>query len=116
MKMRIVKYLGNNMDYIAERKYPKVVSTLEIPRTHCVDCSFKALAKVIDDWLQKYGIAIYNKIEEHIKSLDLLGGRENNWKYTPVGVKFSIEIRAKEQLFCILRDINDDRSLILKEK
>lgn len=105
------------MDYIAERKYPKVVSTLEIPRTHCVDCSFKALAKVIDDWLQKYGIAIYNKIEEHIKSLDLLCGSDNKWEYTPISTKFSIEIHVtKGHLFCILRDINDDRSLILKEK
>ena len=104
------------MNYIAERKYPKIVSTLEIPRTHCVHSSFKEIAKVIDDWLQKYGITIYNKIEEHIKSLDLLGGRENNWEYTPIGTKFLLEIRAKGDLFCILHDVNDDRSLILKEK
>lgn len=105
------------MNYIAERKYPKVVSTLEIPRIHCVDCSFKDLARVIDDWLQKYGIVIYNKIEEHIKSLDLLCGNDNNWEYTPIGTKFSIVIKVtKGHLFCILYDENDDRSLILKEK
>lgn len=104
------------MDYIAERKYPKILSTLEIPRTHCVECSFKVLAKVIDDWLQKYGIAIYNKIEEHIKSLDLLCG-SNKWEYGPIGTKFSIEINViNGYLFCILHDMNDDRSLILKEK
>lgn len=37
------------MDYVAERKYPEIVSTLEIPRTHCVECSFKVLDKVIDE-------------------------------------------------------------------